>query len=578
MRWVRQVILGVMAVCLGAGCDHPLRNMPPVPAGQVQQAIACPALSTTCNPILVDSNIHPLIGTCTPCADCVSTACVTKVCSCAGVCTATNQPDGTSCDDGNKCNGIETCSAGGCAPGTAVTCTAQDRCHAAGACDPGTGTCSNPNQPDGTSCDDGNKCNGIETCKTGACAAGTAVTCSALDRCHAVGACDPGTGTCSNPNQPNGTNCDDGNKCNGIETCQGGSCAAGTAVTCSAMDRCHTVGACNPSTGTCSNPSQADGTNCDDGNKCNGIETCKSGLCAAGTAVTCTVLDRCHSVGTCAPNTGTCSNPARGDGADCDDGNKCNGLETCHGGVCSAGTAITCTAKDGCHKLGTCDPASGACSNPLAPDGTSCGNDNKCSGTSACHTGVCTAGVAISCPAQDKCHGSGSCDATSGMCSNPSLPDGTNCDDGDPCNGPEMCQHGVCVSGPPLACVPPDACHTATCSQTDGMCLFAVTGNCADGGLPVDAADDGGSTADGGSNPDTDVTADASGNDAGALDGSNGTGGAGAHPSDAGASDGGRRRVAIGGCRYTPGGSNRNPIVLLAVLWAALRRRRKNRG
>jgi hypothetical protein len=351
-------------------------------------------------------------------------------------------------------------------------------------------------------------------------------------------------------------------------------------VTCTALDRCHTVGTCDPNSGSCSNPAQPNGTSCDDGNKCNGLETCQGGSCSAGTAVACTVLDRCHGVGTCAPATGTCSNPTRADGVDCDDGNKCNGLETCRGGVCSPGTAVACTAKDGCHKVGTCDPASGACSNPLAPDGTSCGNDNKCSGTSACNTGVCTAGVAIGCPAQDKCHGAGSCDVTSGKCSNPALPDGTDCDDGDPCNGPEMCQQGVCVSGPPLSCVPPDACHTATCSQASGMCLYAVTGNCADGGLPVDAAEDMGSAGDGESNPDTDVTPDASANDAGASDGSIGGGGAGgAHPSDAGAKDGsGGKGAVIGPCSYTPGDSPRNPIVVLAVVWAAMRRRKKNRG
>ncbi len=58
------------------------------------------------------------------------------------------------------------------------------------------------------------------------------MTCKAADACHVVGACDPTTGMCSNPAAANGTACDDGNACNGHETCQAGACAAGTPISC----------------------------------------------------------------------------------------------------------------------------------------------------------------------------------------------------------------------------------------------------------------------------------------------------------------------------------------------------------
>jgi beta-glucanase (GH16 family) len=138
-------------------------------------------------------------------------------------------------------------------------------------------------QPDGTPCDDGNACNGHETCQGGACTAGAAVTCAPADACHAAGACNPATGLCSSPAAANGTACDDGNACNGHETCQGGACTAGAAVTCAAADACHVAGTCNPATGLCSNPTAANGTACDDGNVCNGHETCQAGVCTAGT-------------------------------------------------------------------------------------------------------------------------------------------------------------------------------------------------------------------------------------------------------------------------------------------------------
>jgi probable HAF family extracellular repeat protein len=54
---------------------------------------------------------------------------------------------------------------------------------------------------------------------------------------------------------------------------------------------------------------QTDGTPCNDGSVCTTGETCQAGLCTGGSAVTCTALDACHSVGTCDPGTGVCSNP-----------------------------------------------------------------------------------------------------------------------------------------------------------------------------------------------------------------------------------------------------------------------------
>ena len=61
-------------------------------------------------------------------------------------------------------------------------------------------------------------------CSSGACLGGSPLTCVALDQCHDAGACDPGTGACSNPNKPNGTVCDDASLCTTGETCQSGTC------------------------------------------------------------------------------------------------------------------------------------------------------------------------------------------------------------------------------------------------------------------------------------------------------------------------------------------------------------------
>lgn len=80
-----------------------------------------------------------------------------------------SKPDGTACNDGDACTLIDTCQQGVCTGGQPVLCTAIDQCHAAGTCDPTSGSCTNPPKPDGTACDDGNACTFVDTCSAGTC-------------------------------------------------------------------------------------------------------------------------------------------------------------------------------------------------------------------------------------------------------------------------------------------------------------------------------------------------------------------------------------------------------------------------
>ncbi|HTN92375.1 MAG TPA: VCBS repeat-containing protein [Sorangium sp.] len=117
---------------------------------------------------------------------------------------------------------------------------------------------------------------------------------------------------------------------------------------------------------------------CCDGTQCiNG--TCQEDLCEG---VTCTASDQCHAAGTCDPQTGLCSNPVAPDGTGCDDGDACTQTDTCQAGSCTSSNPVTCTASDECHVAGTCDASSGVCSNPNAPDGIYCS-------TGICKTGAC---------------------------------------------------------------------------------------------------------------------------------------------------------------------------------------------
>jgi hypothetical protein len=145
-------------------------------------------------------------------------------------------------------------------------------------------------------------------------------------------------------------------------------------------------------------------TTCDDGNACNGAESCSvaTHMCEPGTlagAVSC--LTPAGTQGEC--KMGTCVRPGCGNGTidpgedcddkvvtagctneckftctrneDCDNKNACDGVETCdiptHS--CKPGTAVVCNAN-GC--TGMCDPGAGTCTYADADkDGSRCNLD-----------------------------------------------------------------------------------------------------------------------------------------------------------------------------------------------------------
>ena len=128
--------------------------------------------------------------------------------ACGGNCTTA-----ADCDDGNPCNGTETCGASGvCAHGVPVVCS------------------------------DGNVCNGVETCNpaTGTCVGGLPLSCNDGNPCT-DDSCNPVTGCVATPNA---LPCDDGNPCTVGDVCANATCT-GTALPCPTCERC------DPGTGTC---------------------------------------------------------------------------------------------------------------------------------------------------------------------------------------------------------------------------------------------------------------------------------------------------------------------------------------
>ena len=189
--------------------------------------------------------------------------------------------------------------------------------------------------------------------------------------------------------------------CNG-SACQAAPCSA--AIPCPQCQTCS-----NTAAGVCE--AVANGTACDDGNGCTQSDTCQGGRCVGSNAIVCPpAADQCHDAGICDPATGLCSNPAKPDGATCNDGDLCLTGETCQAGACTGGTPVTCTSPPVCHLAtgASCNAGTGQCDYPAEPDGASCGGGQVCCGvncvntqTDAAHCGGC----GLACPAGQTCQG-----------------------------------------------------------------------------------------------------------------------------------------------------------------------------
>jgi cysteine-rich repeat protein len=132
--------------------------------------------------------------------------------------------------------------------------------------------------------------------------------------------------------------------------------------------------------GACYN-NRPNGTSCSDGNNCTTGEQCSGGVCSGGSPVTCNDGNVCTS-NTCTPAVG-CQYPSVPNGTPCSDGNVCNGAETCQGGVCTAGTPLSCDDSTVC-TLDSCSPALGCAHAPIVCDDEDPCTDDVCDPALGC--------------------------------------------------------------------------------------------------------------------------------------------------------------------------------------------------
>ena len=179
---------------------------------------------------------------------CKKTACVAKT----GKCESDIKADATPCDaDGSLCTTKDACASGACKPGSLLPCDDNNPCTA-DSCDPKTGCVHTAQSGD---CDaDGDACTQNDTCEAGKCVAGKALSCDDSNPCTAD-SCDKQTGKCVYKELIQ--SCSDDNACTSGDVCgkdSGGAwtCLSGKAVTCADGNVC-TEDVCDKTKG-CSNP------------------------------------------------------------------------------------------------------------------------------------------------------------------------------------------------------------------------------------------------------------------------------------------------------------------------------------
>ncbi len=285
----------------------------PVEMDATRVAEATAAIPSDASAATVDVQTDTGCQEANPCPP--SLCCATPICAVDGACACPP----AACDDGNACTEDE-CAASGCAH---VALLAK-------------------------SCDDGDDCTLSDTCKGGACSAGTALACDDGDACTdnvcAAGGCKA---------VPNVAPCSDGNACTVGDNCVAGECIAGDPVNCDLGSPCSSAW-CDSTMGCLGMPLAA--TCSDDANSCT-ADTCVAGICV-------------HLPKAATP---------------CSDGNACTTGDSCGAGVCLSGGVTACNDGSVC----TVDSCSAQTGCVFAAVGGACSDGVACTDGDKCVTGQC---------------------------------------------------------------------------------------------------------------------------------------------------------------------------------------------
>jgi hypothetical protein len=284
--------------CTADACD-PIQNacvFTPVDAF-CNDGLVCDGIET-CDPMgAAPSGCKP--GTPVPCASdgiaCTTDACTEAAQGCA------HTPDSSKCAAGQFCIVLQN------------GCTSGQPCST------------------GADCQDNALCDGVETCVAGICQPGTPIDCDDGVGCT-FDACAPATGACSH--LPNDALCSDGLTCNGVEACdaQMGCILIAPAVNCNDGVGC-TIDTCLEPSGTCTH-TQSDAL-CSNGQLCDGIEQCTASGCQPGAPFVCPSDGIACTSEVCDPTINACKSIPNNNQCPC--GQTCNAASGC-GNFCSVTT------------------------------------------------------------------------------------------------------------------------------------------------------------------------------------------------------------------------------------------------
>ncbi len=391
-----------------------------------------------------------------------------------------NEPnDRNSCNDNNPCTNNDHCLNGECVGDSLYDCEDNNPCTD-DLCDPEADPPCTHIPNDDNDCTDWDVCTIGEHCSNGECVPGDdTLDCEDDNQCTSD-ICSPTTGCIHNPVSGD---CNDFDDCTKNDHCQydGFSYGCfGTSYTCTSTQACKTA-TCD-GMGGCDQIPVENGTECNDNNVCTQNDSCQAGQCLGEEDPDYCDDDKICTTDYCHPTYG-CQHS--NNTLDCEDGNPCTLDDQCSGGICEPGNEDTCYDGNDC-TLDECDPDNGGCvQGVFEPDGTDCDDGDPCTSDDQCNNGVCEGSGDFECPPSTNPCKTATCDAQNG-CQYVNLPNYEFCDNGNYCTENDYCFSGVCQPGNTVTC--PDepvddmhlVCRNYNCDSSQGCTYTTVNNLCND--------------------------------------------------------------------------------------------------